>query len=84
VDGWLTLIDFEVATKAEDQARSTLAHPGYAAPQDRQGVDVDRYALACIASLRSTGGDPAESPSWQGVPARRHDLRDVPGAEGNG
>ncbi|TDW60660.1 class III lanthionine synthetase LanKC [Kribbella pratensis] len=48
-NGKLTLIDFEVATKAEDQARSTLAHPGYAAPQDRQGVDVDRYALACIA-----------------------------------
>src|SRR6185503_4988243 len=45
----LTLIDFEVATRAEDRARSTLAHPGYAAPQDRQGVDVDRYALACIA-----------------------------------
>ncbi|WP_350280582.1 class III lanthionine synthetase LanKC [Kribbella sp. HUAS MG21] len=49
VNGKLTLIDFEVATRAEDQARSTLAHPGYAAPQDRQGVDVDRYALACIA-----------------------------------
>ncbi|MEU4190574.1 class III lanthionine synthetase LanKC [Kribbella sp. NPDC026611] len=48
-NGKLTLIDFEVATKAEDQARSTLAHPGYAAPHDRQGVDVDRYALACIA-----------------------------------
>ncbi|MEV0791680.1 class III lanthionine synthetase LanKC [Kribbella sp. NPDC050459] len=49
VNGKLTLIDFEVATRAEDQARSTLAHPGYAAPQDRKGVDVDRYALACIA-----------------------------------
>ncbi|MGW7679270.1 class III lanthionine synthetase LanKC [Kribbella sp. NPDC054772] len=49
VNGKLTLIDFEVATKAEDQARSTLAHPGYAAPPDRQGIDVDRYALACIA-----------------------------------
>jgi serine/threonine protein kinase len=49
VNGKLTLIDFEVATRAEDQARSTLAHPGYAAPQDRQGIDVDRYALACIA-----------------------------------
>jgi serine/threonine protein kinase len=49
VDGKLTLIDFEVATRAEDRARSTLAHPGYAAPQDRQGVDVDKYALACIA-----------------------------------
>ncbi|MEU4292732.1 class III lanthionine synthetase LanKC [Kribbella sp. NPDC026596] len=49
INGRLTLIDFEVATKAEDKARSTLTHPGYAAPQDRQGVDVDRYALACIA-----------------------------------
>ena len=49
VNGKLTLIDFEVATRAEDRARSTLAHPGYAAPQGRQGVDVDRYALACIA-----------------------------------
>ena len=48
-NGKLTLIDFEVATRVEDHARSTLAHPGYAAPQDRQGVDVDRYALACIA-----------------------------------
>ncbi|MFI6673442.1 class III lanthionine synthetase LanKC [Kribbella sp. NPDC050470] len=48
-DGRLKLIDFEVATKAEDKARSTLAHPGYAAPPDRQGVDVDRYALACVA-----------------------------------
>jgi serine/threonine protein kinase len=48
-DGALKLIDFEVATKAEDKARSTLAHPGYAAPPDRQGVDVDRYALACVA-----------------------------------
>src|SRR5439155_18332326 len=49
VNGKLTLIDFEVATRAEDHARSTLTHPGYAAPQDRQGIDVDRYALACIA-----------------------------------
>ncbi|WP_433162992.1 class III lanthionine synthetase LanKC [Kribbella sp. CA-247076] len=48
-EGRLKLIDFEVATRAEDKARSTLAHPGYAAPPDRQGVDVDRYALACVA-----------------------------------
>jgi hypothetical protein len=47
-DDWLVLIDFEVATLAEEQARSALAHPGYAAPADRQGVDVDLYALACI------------------------------------
>ncbi|GAB3944499.1 class III lanthionine synthetase LanKC [Kribbella albertanoniae] len=48
VDGRMVLIDFEVATNAADKARSMLAHPGYAAPPDRQGVDVDRYALACI------------------------------------
>jgi hypothetical protein len=45
----LVLIDFEVATLADDRARSALAHPGYAAPEDREGVDVDRYALACLA-----------------------------------
>ncbi|TWD79902.1 protein kinase-like protein [Kribbella amoyensis] len=47
-DGRLVLIDFEVATLAEEQARSALAHPGYAAPGDRQGPDVDLYALACV------------------------------------
>lgn len=44
----LVLIDFEVATLVTEQARSALAHPGYAAPGDRQGVAVDRYALACL------------------------------------
>jgi hypothetical protein len=46
--GRMVLTDFEVATLAEDKARSALAHPAYAAPSDRQGVDVDHYALACI------------------------------------
>ncbi|HEY0621304.1 MAG TPA: class III lanthionine synthetase LanKC [Kribbella sp.] len=44
----LVLIDFEVATLAEQRARSALAHPGFAAPSDRKGVDVDLYALACL------------------------------------
>lgn len=44
----LVLIDFEVATLAEQQARSVLAHPGYVAPGGRRGVDVDLYALACL------------------------------------
>jgi serine/threonine protein kinase len=48
-DGRMVLIDFEVATLTEEQARSALAHPGYAAPGDRQGPDVDLYALACIS-----------------------------------
>lgn len=46
--GRMVLIDFEVATLVEEQARSALAHPGYSAPGDRQGPDVDLYALACI------------------------------------
>lgn len=44
----LVLIDFEVASLAEDHARSVLAHPAFTAPDDRRGVDVDRYALACL------------------------------------
>jgi hypothetical protein len=47
-DDRLVLIDFEVATLVTEQARSALAHPGYAAPGDRQGIAVDRYALACL------------------------------------
>jgi len=44
----LVLIDFEVATLAEDNARADLAHPAYSPPADRRGVDIDRYALACL------------------------------------
>ncbi|MEV0612901.1 class III lanthionine synthetase LanKC [Nonomuraea sp. NPDC050404] len=47
-DGRVALIDFEVATKAEDRGRAALAHPAFAAPADRQGVEVDQYALACL------------------------------------
>jgi hypothetical protein len=47
-DGRLVLIDFEVSSLAADRARADLAHPGYGAPGDRVGVDVDRYALACL------------------------------------
>ncbi|TDD71093.1 lantipeptide synthetase [Jiangella aurantiaca] len=47
-DDRLVLVDFEVSTLVADDARPALAHPGYAAPADRQGADVDRYALACL------------------------------------
>jgi hypothetical protein len=46
--GRLVLIDFEVSSLAEERARSALAHPGFGAPADRRGVEVDRYALACL------------------------------------
>jgi serine/threonine protein kinase len=44
----VVLIDFEVATLAEKNARPTLAHPGFCPPADRLGVEADRYALACL------------------------------------
>ncbi|NUT09245.1 MAG: protein kinase/lanthionine synthetase C family protein [Nonomuraea sp.] len=47
-DDRVVLIDYEVATAAEDRARAALAHPAFAAPRDRNGVDVDRYAMACL------------------------------------
>ncbi|MEU6715324.1 class III lanthionine synthetase LanKC [Nonomuraea sp. NPDC046802] len=47
-DGRVALIDYEVATLADDRARAALAHPAFAPPADRQGVDIDRYALACL------------------------------------
>ncbi|ANP51200.1 putative Ser/Thr protein kinase [Streptomyces griseochromogenes] len=42
------LIDFEAAAPAADNGRQTVAHPGFFAPPDRRGKDVDRYALACL------------------------------------
>ncbi|OUC84325.1 class III lanthionine synthetase LanKC [Streptosporangium minutum] len=47
-EGRLVLIDYEVATLAADRGRAALAHPAFGAPSDRQGVDVDVYALACL------------------------------------
>ncbi|TDE09134.1 class III lanthionine synthetase LanKC [Jiangella asiatica] len=47
-DGRIVLVDFEVSSFAEADGRSALAHPGYGAPPNRHGIDVDRYALACL------------------------------------
>jgi predicted Ser/Thr protein kinase len=46
--GRVVLIDYEVATLADEGARAALAHPAFVAPADRQGTDVDRYAMACL------------------------------------
>ncbi|NRQ31750.1 protein kinase/lanthionine synthetase C family protein [Nonomuraea sp. NN258] len=46
--GRVVLIDYEVATLAADRARAALAHPAFAAPADRLGVDADKYAMACL------------------------------------
>lgn len=42
------LIDFEAAAPAGENGRQVVAHPGFFAPPDRRGPDVDRYALACL------------------------------------
>ncbi|TGA95725.1 class III lanthionine synthetase LanKC [Streptomyces sp. MZ04] len=44
----VSLLDFEAATRVGDDGRQVVAHPGFIAPADRKGVDVDRYALACL------------------------------------
>ncbi|MFI9341995.1 class III lanthionine synthetase LanKC [Streptomyces sp. NPDC052773] len=42
------LLDFEAAAPVSEQGRQVVAHPGFFAPPDRRGTDVDRYALACL------------------------------------
>lgn len=44
----VSLLDFEAATRVGEGGRQVVAHPGFIAPADREGVDVDRYALACL------------------------------------
>ncbi|MEU9412384.1 class III lanthionine synthetase LanKC [Streptomyces sp. NPDC048281] len=42
------LVDFEAAAPAGENGRQVVAHPGFFAPPDRRGAQVDRYALACL------------------------------------
>ncbi|MFF0742782.1 class III lanthionine synthetase LanKC [Streptomyces sp. NPDC004111] len=44
----VVLLDFEAAAPAADNRRQTVANPAFVAPADRRGLDVDRYALACL------------------------------------
>ncbi|MFJ8503986.1 class III lanthionine synthetase LanKC [Streptomyces avermitilis] len=44
----VSLLDFEAAAPIEENGRQVVAHPGFFAPPDRTGPDVDRYALACL------------------------------------
>jgi predicted Ser/Thr protein kinase len=47
-DETVYLIDFEAAAPVAENARQTVAHPGFFAPPGRRGRDVDHYALACL------------------------------------
>ncbi|MGW6059302.1 class III lanthionine synthetase LanKC [Streptomyces sp. NPDC055189] len=44
----VSLLDFEAAGRVGESGRQVVAHPGFIAPADREGVDVDLYALACL------------------------------------
>ncbi|MDG4809513.1 class III lanthionine synthetase LanKC [Micromonospora sp. WMMD1120] len=47
-DDRIALVDFEVAAPIADHRRPGLRNQGFAAPRDRTGPAVDRYALACL------------------------------------
>jgi class III lanthionine synthetase len=47
-DGTITLLDFEVTSPVEEDVRPGLGNPGFAAPRDVHGFDIDQYALACL------------------------------------
>lgn len=47
-DGTIRLLDFEVAAEVGEDRPPTLRSPEFAAPGDRTGTGVDRYALACL------------------------------------
>ncbi|WP_422769252.1 class III lanthionine synthetase LanKC [Plantactinospora sp. WMMC1484] len=47
-DDRVTLIDFEVAAPVTEATRPALRNQAFAAPRDRTGPAVDRYALACL------------------------------------
>jgi hypothetical protein len=47
-DGRIVLLDFEVSSTVEEGRRQTLADPGFAAPRSHRGLDLDRWALACL------------------------------------
>ncbi|WP_405622226.1 class III lanthionine synthetase LanKC [Streptomyces sp. NBC_01508] len=44
----VVLLDFEAAAPAADNGRQIVANPAFVAPPGRRGLDVDRYALACL------------------------------------
>jgi tRNA A-37 threonylcarbamoyl transferase component Bud32 len=47
-DDSVALIDFEAAARIGDGTRPTLGNPGFLAPRDRTGFDIDAYSLGCV------------------------------------
>ncbi|QIB41755.1 class III lanthionine synthetase LanKC [Streptomyces aureoverticillatus] len=74
------LIDFEAGWFVEEGGRQVMANPGFGAPRDRTGTDVDLYALAALklaifAPLTSLIPlNPAKAAQLAGVIADRYDV----------
>ena len=47
-DDRVVLVDYEIATDIGDPTPRGLGDQAFAAPRDRTGYDIDRYALACL------------------------------------
>lgn len=47
-DDTVAFIDFEAASDIGEGRHLTVGNPGFAAPRDRTGFDVDAYSLACL------------------------------------
>jgi hypothetical protein len=47
-DDTVAFIDFEAASDISEGRVRTVANPGFAAPRERIGFDVDAYSLACM------------------------------------
>lgn len=71
-DGRVALLDYEVASTVDSGTPPGLGNQGFAAPPGTTGVDVDRYALAC---LRLALFLPMTSLLWLHRPKARHLAR---------
>ena len=47
-DATITLIDLEIAWDASERRGQSLADPAFMPTDGRKGIDIDRYALACM------------------------------------
>jgi tRNA A-37 threonylcarbamoyl transferase component Bud32 len=47
-DDTVAFIDFEAASDVSEGRVRTVGNPGFTAPRDRAGFDVDAYSLACL------------------------------------
>jgi tRNA A-37 threonylcarbamoyl transferase component Bud32 len=47
-DGRIVLIDLEIASRASERLRPSMADPGFVSPPGTTGFAIDEYALACL------------------------------------